>query len=212
MPTTLKHTYLSLLTKYSLDKLLINELWQEVENSYSSVGRHYHTLIHLESILLQLTVIKDKIDNWDAMLFTLFYHDIVYDVLQSDNEERSAEIALDRMRQLSVPKSTIELCQIQILATKSHSTSLNDDINYFLDADLSILGQSFDLYTKYFKEVRKEYLIYLDDVYNLGRLKVLKHIISMDKIFKTAYYYDKFEAQARDNIGREIEILSSVNI
>ncbi|WP_121964740.1 hypothetical protein [Myroides sp. N17-2] len=208
MTTPLKQTFLSLLSKYSSDQLFINELWEEVEYSYSNVGRHYHTLMHLENILEQLTAIHDKIDNWNAMLFTLFYHDIVYDTLIGDNEEQSADVALKQMQRLGI---TEEICQIvikQIIATKAHEIAEDSDTNYFLDADLSILGQSFDLYTKYFKDVRKEYSIYLDDVYNPGRLKVLKHLISMDRIFKTAYFCDKFELQARDNIKREIELLS----
>lgn len=206
MPTTLKQTYLSLLSKYSSNQ----ELWKEVENSYSSAGRHYHTLIHLENLLEQLTVIHDKIDNWDAVLFTLFYHDIVYDALKGDNEEQSADVALKHMQQLGITEEICQTVKEQIIATKSHILTEDSDTNCFLDADLSILGQSFDLYTTYFKEVRKEYSIYPDDVYSPGRLKVLKHIISMDRIFKTTYFYDKFELQARDNIKREIELLQLV--
>ncbi|AJH14939.1 HD domain-containing protein [Myroides profundi] len=208
MSTTLKQTYLSLLSKYSSNQILIQELWEEVESSYSSIERCYHTLIHLENILEQLIEVKDQINNWDAVLFTLFYHDIVYDALKGDNEERSANIALKQMSRVGIKEEICEIVTKQIIATKSHVLTEDRDTNYFLDADLSILGQSFDLYIAYFKEVRKEYSIYPDDVYNPGRLKVLKHIILMDKIFKTEYFYNKLEVQARANIIKELELLS----
>ncbi|CAM1370422.1 conserved hypothetical protein [Tenacibaculum litoreum] len=111
------------------------------------------------------------------------------------------------MKQLSVPKEIIENCFSQVLATKSHETSENSDTNYFIDADLSILGQSGEVYTKYYKNVRKEYAVYPNIVYNSGRKKALQHFLTMENIFKTEYFYQKFEETARKNIQKEIELL-----
>ncbi|MBM9575794.1 hypothetical protein JWG45_01380 [Leptospira sp. 201903070] len=57
----------------------------------------------------------------------------------------------------------------QILATKGHPTSEDLDTNIFLDADLSILGEEWDLYSGYCKNIRKEYSIYSDSDYKIGR-------------------------------------------
>lgn len=203
----LKETFNELLANYTDDDNLSQELWTEIEKSYSDKKRHYHTLAHLDNLLIQLTEVKSEIKNWNANLFTLYYHDIIYNSLKSDNEEKSAELAAKRMKQVSVPVSTIELCSNQILATKSHVKSADSDTNYFTDADLSVLGQSWDVYTQYYKNVRKEYSIYPDFVYNPGRKKVLNHFLSMDRIFKTEYFYNKFEVQAKLNLQMEIELL-----
>jgi predicted metal-dependent HD superfamily phosphohydrolase len=202
----LRETFLQLLTKYTENKTLSNDLWTEIEKNYSAKKRHYHTLQHLENLLVQLTEIKGEIKNWETILFTLYYHDIVYNALKSDNEEKSAALAEKRMKQLSVPNEIIENCQLQILATKSHVKSPDSDTNYFTDADLSVLGQSWEAYTLYYKNVRKEYSIYLDFVYHPGRKKVLNHFLSMRRIFKTDFFYNKFEMQARQNLQREIEL------
>jgi predicted metal-dependent HD superfamily phosphohydrolase len=140
-------------------------------------------------------------------LFTLYYHDIIYNSLKSDNEEKSAELAEKRMKQIFVSNDTLELCKKQILATKSHIKSTDSDTNYFTDADLSILGQDWDAYSSYYKNVRKEYSIYPDFVYNPGRKKVLNHFLSMDRIFKTAFFYNRFEIQAKRNLQKEMELL-----
>jgi len=203
----LKETFINLLTDYTDNNDLINELWFEIEQNYCDIQRHYHTLQHLEHLLQQLTTVKNQIQNWNTVLFTLYYHDIVYNATQFDNEEKSAEFAEKNMKQILVPTEIIELCKNQILATKSHNNSQDSDTNYFTDADLSILGQPWEAYSLYCKNVRKEYSVYTDLIYNAGRKKVLQHFLLMDRIFKTDFFYEKFEDQARQNIQNEIELL-----
>jgi len=203
----LKNTFLNLLATYSNDNSLNILLWQEIEKNHSGKKRYYHTLKHLENLLFQLTPIKEKINHWGTILFTLFYHDVIYNSLKNNNEEKSAELAIERMEQLSVPKEIIENCYSQILATKSHKIAEDSDTNYFTDADLSILGQDWEVYAQYYKNVRKEYAIYPNLVYNSGRKKALQHFLAMKRIFKTEYFHQKFEETARKNIQREIELL-----
>lgn len=204
----LKETFIELLTNYTDNESLTNELWTEIDKHYSSKKRHYHTLQHLDNLLTQLTEVKDKIQNWHAILFTLYYHDIVYISLKSDNEEKSAEFAEKRLKQISVSIDTIELCKNQILATKSHIKSTDSDTNYFTDADLSILGQNWETYSLYYKNVRMEYSIFPDFIYNPGRKMVLNHFLTMDRIYKTDFFYNKFERVSRENILNEIKHLS----
>lgn len=203
----LKETFIELLTNYTDNDRLTNELWSEIEKRYSDKKRYYHTLQHLENLLTQLTEIKDKIQDWDSILFTLYYHDIIYNATKSDNEEKSAELAEKRLKQISVSNDKIEFCKRQILATKSHLKSTDRDTNYFTDADLSILGQDWKTYSLYFKNVRKEYSIYPNLVYNPGRKKVLNHFLEMDRIFKTEFFHDKFETQAKINLTNELNSL-----
>ncbi|HLK29328.1 MAG TPA: hypothetical protein VKT28_12175 [Puia sp.] len=203
----LKETFIELLTNYTEQVSLKIELWSEIEKYYSNRKRHYHTLQHLNNLLFQLIEVKNEIQHWETILFTLYYHDIIYNSLKSDNEEKSAELAEKRMKQLFVSGDIIEQCKKQILATKSHVHSINGDTNYFTDADLSILGQTWEVYIAYCKNVRKEYSIYPDFVYNPGRKKVLHHFLTMDRIFKTEFFNSKFEIQARKNLQKEIEML-----
>ncbi|MBL7733094.1 MAG: hypothetical protein JNM88_18125 [Chitinophagaceae bacterium] len=203
----LKDTFTKLISHYTDNDLLTAELWTEISKKYTGRKRHYHTLEHLSNLLNQLASIKEEIQNWNAILFTLFYHDIVYNTLRSDNEEKSAALAEKRMKQIPVSADTIMLCKSQILATKSHVGSADSDTNYFTDADLSILGQPWEVYSQYYKNVRKEYAVYPDFVYYPGRKKVLVHFLEMDSIFKTAGFQHKFESQARQNLQREIELI-----
>lgn len=205
--SNLKEIFSNLLINYTTNSSLINELWDEVEKNYSGKNRHYHTLQHLENLLITLTEVKSEIQHWESILFTLFYHDIIYTALKSDNEENSALLAEKRMQQLSVSNDIIERCKNQILATKSHSKSTDSDTNYFTDADLSVLGQPWEIYSLYYKNVRKEYAIYPDFIYNTGRKKVIQHFLSMNSIYKTDYFYNQFEKVAKENLMKELSYL-----
>jgi len=206
MPNMLKETFLKILSKFTANETLSIALWNEIEQNYTGKKRHYHTLQHLENLWVQLNEVKDEIQHWDVMFFTLFYHDIIYNPIKSDNEARSAQLADKRMQQISVATELIMLCKSQILATQSHIKSSNNDTNYFLDADLSVLGQEWESYTQYYENVRKEYAIFPDFVYKPGRKKVLLHFLAMERIFKTHYLFQKFEFLAKQNLQKELEM------
>ena len=134
----------------------------------------------------------------------MYYHDIVYDVLKKNNEERSALLAEKRLTVLQIPRKSIESCTRHILATKAHQTNEDPDTNFFTDADLSILGSDWDAYNTYRHQVRKEYSVYPDILYKPGRRKVLQHFLQMERIFKTDPFFDKYEGRAKFNLEKEL--------
>jgi len=196
-----------LLQSYTSNEQEVQLLWSEVEVSHSAPHRYYHTLTHLEHMHQQLVPCKNWIDDWDTILFSLFYHDIIYDPLQSDNEEQSAALAVQRLQALSYPELKIARCQEQILATNKHKQQADTDANYFIDADLSVLGSNWNTYAQYAANVRKEYAVYPDSVYKPGRYQVLQHFLQMERIYKTPYFLECFEIQARQNLRRELQQL-----
>jgi len=197
-----------LVEHFTDDPQTIKLLWDEIEKQYSGSKRFYHNINHLENLLKQLTEVRDQINDWDTILFTLFYHDIIYKAYRNDNEEKSAALAMKRLKMLTYPVDKINLCFSQIVATKSHSVSSDNDTNLFTDADLSILGQEWNVYSAYSKNVRKEYSIYPDILYTPGREKVLTHFLGMARIFKTDYFFTNLEEQARLNLKKELKEIS----
>ncbi|MFD1002472.1 hypothetical protein ACFQ21_24320 [Ohtaekwangia kribbensis] len=192
---------------YNSNTALAGKLWDEIEKSYTAKKRYYHNQSHLENLLKELTSIKESIEDWDCIIFSIAYHDIVYNTLQKDNEEQSAALAKQRLTEIAFPADRINKCVQQILATKGHTISDNKDTNFFTDADLSILGASWDVYETYFKSIRKEYSYYPDLLYKPGRKKVLQHFLGMGKIFKTDKFFSMYEEQARKNLSAELALL-----
>lgn len=195
-------------TRYTSDENLVQELWNEIERTYSAPARHYHTLQHLEHMLRELEYIKDHTGDYDAMLFALFYHDFVYKTTRTDNEAQSALKATERLVRLGVPESCRERSRRMILASATHAIQPDPDINLFTDADLSILGSSPERYKMYTKQVRKEYAAYPGFIYKKGRKKILEHFLQMESLYKTDHFRALYEETARKNIAYEKELLS----
>ncbi len=200
----LKELFINLVNTYTTESGRAGILWDEIEKHYSHKSRHYHNLAHLDNLLHELTTIKEQIGHWDAMLFAIFYHDVIYNVMKKDNEERSAVMAGLRLSSINFPVPATAVCCRHIEATKSHELNHSDDTNLFTDADLSILGKDGEQYKTYCEQVRKEYSIYPDMIYKPGRKKVLGHFLGMERIYKTEVFYDKYEMRARENMRREM--------
>lgn len=203
----LTDTFLHLVNKYTTDKELATNLWLEIFTRHSEPKRHYHTITHLEAIIENLKQIQDKINDWDDLLFAVFYHDIIYKASSNTNEADSAKVAVQKLAEIGYPQQKIAKCSEMILATKQHEFSEDSDTNYLMDADLAILGSNPYEYQKYTEQIREEYAIYPDFIYNAGRKKALQHFLQMEHIYKTDYFINKYEEKARENIANEIVVL-----
>lgn len=204
----LREIFTSLVLRHATDEKQAVEAWALIEKNYTRRKRHYHNLHHLQALYDQLVPHHAMIQDWDTMLFSLFYHDIIYSVTRSDNEERSAAEAMIFLERVHYPAEKRLACFEQINATKTHTQSANADTNLFTDADLSILGQEREVYKAYCRQVRKEYAIYPDILYRPGRKKVVQHFLDMERIYKTGVFYAAIEQSARDNLRWELEQLS----
>ena len=74
----IKSVFIELFNNYGVDSNSSEELWLDLKMNYSQSGRYYHTLEHLEDLYIQLSEVKQEINNWNVILFTLFYHDVIY--------------------------------------------------------------------------------------------------------------------------------------
>lgn len=157
-------------------------------------------------MLEKLQAHKASFSKWETVVFAIAYHDIIYNVLNSDNEEQSAERATQRLKSISFPAHEIQACAHMILATKKHAPH-DFQTNLFTDADLSILGADHEAYVVYAKQIRREYSLYPDFVYNPGRKKVLQYFLAMDKIYKTKEFSSQYESNARINLQAELNSL-----
>lgn len=201
----LQKQFLDLISKYSKNTSFNDECWREIATHYSSKDRHYHNLKHLENMLQELEEVKQDVREMDSILFSIFYHDIIYKATKSDNEYQSALLFKKRISQTNFKQ--IEYCFQQIEATKAHDLSEDSDTNLLIDIDLSILGQNWEVYETYCQQIRQEYRIYPNFMYRKGRKKVLAKMLEQNQIYKTPYFIERYESFARVNMRRELEQL-----
>ena len=132
-----------LLSLYNPDKTIKDNWFQVLKEKYSEKGRFYHNLSHVKTLLNLLEPLKDKIQEHNAIRFSIWFHDVIYNTKRNDNEEKSARLASEMLGKLHVNTETIIFVSDLILATKGHSgNNLSEDAKLFLDMDLAILGMS----------------------------------------------------------------------
>lgn len=199
------------LTAFSKKEELKEQLWEEIVYRYLSQHRHYHNLNHIAHLFTFFERYMDRITNPAVMGFAILYHDVVYDTFSADNEEQSAAFAEAHLRQLHVNAALIDKVQQFIKATKDHeiqqSVSLPNDMAFFLDFDMAILGADEHMYKMYSKKIRQEYSKYSDEVYKEGRKLALQKILASEYIFSTGEFREEMEQKARENINREVSLL-----
>ena len=76
---------------------------------------------HLSKMMIELEGIKSEAKELDTLLFSIYYHDIIYEVTNSDNEDNSAIFLKDRL--IPTRFSQIDKCVYQIKQTKEHKKS-----------------------------------------------------------------------------------------
>ena len=199
----IRNEFFNAVNTYGSSADTTSNLWQEIERQYSEPSRHYHTMVHLQNLISELQPVQSRFENWNMVVFAVAYHDVIYKASKSNNEEKSADLAMKRLRGIAAPEDLVLRCKEFIVATKRHQP-VDDEIDLFTDADLSILGSSPDNYRIYTNQVRKEYSIYPDLLYKPGRKKVLLHFLEMQTIYKTSFFREKYEAQARRNLQNEL--------
>ena len=208
MPDNIRLVWDQLTGKYSNNAALIDRFFQEIEKKYTSSRRHYHNLHHIQALLQFCETYAGHLQERDVVAFSVFYHDIIYNVLRKDNEPRSAGLAVKRLQDLEVPAGKLEQVKIYIEATQTHTVSSavthTTDLQLFLDFDMSILGAGWDDYDAYTRQVRREYRIYPDKLYYPGRQQFLQHCLQAAFIFQTQIFRDRYESRARENMAREL--------
>ena len=211
MSDVVKAAWATLAGKYAADQVMIKALWEELEKKYSSPRRHYHNFTHIEHLLGLSRQYQSFLKEKDLVDFAIFYHDIVYNVLRKDNEQRSGMLAFKRLKYLGLSEQQRETIKRFIEATQTHvlPAAIADpsDLSFFLDFDMSILAADWPAYETYTLQVRSEYRLYPDRLYKPGRKQFLQKSLLGGDIFQTAVFKGRCEATARANMERELRLL-----
>lgn len=187
--------------------MLSPELMSELTMAYTAPGRFFHNLDHIQACLAEL---EDALQNGasvedpDAVRFAIWFHDVVYDGTRNDNEERSADAAREAALRLGHPVDFADRVHRLVLVTK-HSDAyptLAPDEELLCDIDLtSLAAPDFAANTE---KIRQEYAHVPPDLFYPARRRILSQFLTRNRIYRTRFFSEKYEAKARVNLLREI--------
>jgi len=189
---------------------------------YNEPHRHYHNLSHVQACLRLVDTLVDS--KWltktqaDVVETAIWFHDAVYDPRSRPgrNEERSAELFLTTLLTTEMVGSEREVRVIHQMIRDTANHKVTDQFysdtdlwsaRFFLDIDLSILGEPRPVYAQYMQAIRKEYSFVPLEEYKVGRTKALEALLSRDPFYLTGYFSTR-TANAKQNLEEEIKYLA----
>jgi predicted metal-dependent HD superfamily phosphohydrolase len=175
--------------------------------SWSRWPRAYHDTRHLHACLQHLDGVRAQLTDPQAVELALWYHDAIYWPWSARNEERSADWAARFLRAQHWPEDRVRTVHQHILDTRHQPGPLTGDAQWVVDIDLAILGQSDAVYRQFELNVRREYFFVRWPRYAAGRSAVLQGFLNRPRIYGTDWFRDRFEAQARTNLGHALQAL-----
>ena len=108
---------------------------------YSEKERYYHNVTHIKDCFAEFDSAKAIVQKPIVLELAIWYHDTIYDTKAKDNEERSAQLALDTLKKLGAPEEASKSVYELILATKHIEEPCSADGKILVDIDLSIFGK-----------------------------------------------------------------------
>ena len=182
-------------------------LRQTLLDAYAEPQRHYHTLQHLAECISHLQENLDLALEPAEVEIALWFHDAIYDIKASNNEQLSADWAVSALREAQVAADKIEHVRAHILATKHAAQAQSVDQQLLVDIDLAILGASPARFAEYESQVQAEYAWVPAPFFRAKRREILSEFLSRVPLYNTPKLRNKLEQQAQANLTTSIEKL-----
>ncbi|MGV0744032.1 HD domain-containing protein [Mycolicibacterium sp. XJ870] len=186
---------------------LTERLREDLLARWSESHRKHHNVAHLHEMLDAIGSLADEGVQFDreAVELAAWFHDAIYEIGRDDNEERSAQLALDLLSGSPLRDEVARLVRL----TKTHRVE-DGDVNAAVlsDADLSVLGSEPERYRQYAAAVREEYADIPDDMFKPARAQVLTTLME-GRLYYTEPGQRRWEETARRNLTAEIAELTS---
>jgi predicted metal-dependent HD superfamily phosphohydrolase len=208
----------------SIDFLMHNQEQMDVtlqDVAITTLAAFFHDAIYNPK---SSTNEKDSADLFDKFVSEL--HAAVVSTLKSQIEGQSPNPTIQEGKMKSMIASKVIECIISsathIQSSMEANQSNNIVVAIFLDADISILGKSPDVYDRYAGCIRKEYIFVERDMYCVKRAEILEGFLPQGDIselavdektkkhqfvFATDRGRAEWERSAQINLKREIDLL-----
>lgn len=199
-----------------------DQVWKKIKAAYSQPHRAYHTLEHLAAMFAHFDEHKAEIAHPLEVELAIWFHDFVYNTdgdTYGENEANSVKAMFDMVAEIHRDERSVfwkkptptqlHRAAEYILSTKGHTVKapsvLADPTSrqsneYFLDIDLSILGQPTSTCDVFDDQIRKEFSQHNNDQFRRGRIQAMSAFVARKRVYFTDAFGSKYEAQAKSNL------------
>jgi len=182
---------------------------QDLLKRWAEPQRRYHTTEHLRAVLDHVDALAGQADDPDAVRLAAWFHDAVYRPDRSENEERSAQLAVRALRGAGLGADLVdEVARLVRLTVTHHPADGDRNGEVLCDADLAVLGGPPEAYAAYAAAVRAEYAFVPEDAFREGRAAILRQLLDLPALYRTEAARSRFDAPARANLAAELRTLA----
>ncbi len=184
---------------------------RRIVDGYSEPQRFYHTMAHIEHCLRMFDDCRHLLQYPDAVELSVWFHDVILEPGEPDNEKRSAELYLELSAGVH-DESTRALVDRLIMATLHNGNSLDDaDAAYMVDIDLSSFGLSWEEFVRDSDDLRRENSRLSDAEYEQKQTGFRTCLLERERFFQSDYFAERFETRARNNLNRYFDLESAAD-
>ena len=174
-----------------------------LQAAYGEPHRHYHDIGHIEFCLAQFDRVVDRVQSPAAVELAIWFHDVVHQPGNTDNEVASA--ALFREWAAGLDPALVDAVTSMIVDTIHRDRPSTADGHYVVDIDLASLGQSWESFQSASEALRLEQDDLSPAAYAAAQHAFLDGLMTRPKIYRTPYFQDRYEGTARANINRMLK-------
>jgi predicted metal-dependent HD superfamily phosphohydrolase len=186
-------------------------VFRELERRYSEPHRLYHTADHLDHCLGQLDAARELAQSPDGIEMALWFHDAIYDPSAKDNEQRSAELFVQRTGD-GFETDFVETVFDHIMATEHVIPPEPFDGQLITDIDLSAIGLPWEEFQRDSNAIRREFAHLSDAQYHPPHAQFLRALLARPSVYYTDFFRERYEQPARANMERYLDELSDAGI
>ena len=206
----LETRFLSLWRRQALlfDGEIALTLFNDLVEKYSEPWRAYHSISHINNSLNYFDDCSDHAINPDAVELAIWFHDCIYELGATDNEEKSKDWFLARTTDQLSPTLRDEVARLIMDTTHKHIPA-TDDGRLLADIDMSSFSRPWDQYVRDSQAVRDEHGEPDSAEMDAKLVRFLQSLISNGPMYHSPFYAEHYEHKARENIARHITLLSN---
>lgn len=191
-------------------------LGAELLDRWDEPHRRYHDLRHLRDVLAALDLLCQPEPPPLPVALAAWFHDAIYNGEPDVDEEASAELARTALGRLlpsggaiALTQETIDEVARLVLLTRTHSPEPGDHRGELLcDADLAVLAREPAGYRRYAADIRAEYAHVAEPDFVKGRTAVVRRLLSLQPLYRTARGRELWQERARTNLRAELAALA----
>lgn len=180
-----------------------DEMWGKLDRRYREPHRHYHDPNHLAHCLAELDLAGERVKHPDQVEMAIWFHDVINEPGERDNEACSADYFRDKAHDLMDP-GFVDAVSSLILVTTHQRPPKDPDKQFICDIDLASFGLPWECFMRDSDAVKAEFPG-TDSEYFQAKARFLEAMLARPRIFLTDFFHDRYEQQARENITRLLQ-------